>query len=528
MVKTIWNYCRYSGDYFNIQMNTNPWKEGNNMKNAKQPIPFLLATLLVASALISCGESTPSSIETDAIVKPGDGTTTEAITEPAPPSDGLEDIDMGGWELKICNVSPENLTWANMTILVDKETGDILDDAIFRRNSELCERFNMDIKVDDNKDVPSTIRKLVTAGDPEFSIYVCQEGQLSSYVPYTTDWSSIPHLSLDQPWWNPDATSVYNILDKQVALAGNMTLTAISRAVCMVFNKDIWKTYGNADINLYDLVTDNKWTLDKYLEISHMVKKDLNGDGVMDAQDLYGLNMGRGFKGYIASFLAGSGMNFTEKNADGENIFTLHQNERGLGLMFKLVDALSDDGYYYNEDTTCHSFMPADFFKNSHALFTQGVPHDIYKLRDMQDDIGILPMPKYDENQEKYYAAAWGGAVWTLSKTFDMEKAEYLGTALEAMSFATYRDIIPVYKEVALKTKTARDNESEKMLDIIFDSIYFDFGTNIMYDAVFAPGFLTSIWKKKSTDVIVSSIEKDIKKIDKYINDLTEAVKKID
>lgn len=106
----------------------------------------------------------------------------------------------------------------------------------------------------------------------------------------------------------------------------------------------------------------------------------------------------------------------------------------------------------------------------------------------MNDDIGILPMPKYDEAQENYKSAAWGGAVWTLSRTFDMADAEKLGSALEAMSFYGYRDVIPVYKEVALKTKTTRDNESADMLDIIFGTIYFDFGTNIMYDAVFAGG----------------------------------------
>ena len=143
----------------------------------------------------------------------------------------------------------------------------------------------------------------------------------------------------------------------------------------------------------------------------------------------------------------------------------------------------------------------------------------------MNDDIGILPMPKYDESQDSFYSAAWGGAVWTLSKTFDKaddNAVRCMGTVLDAMAWHTEKEIIPIYKEIALKTKTARDDESADMLDIIFGSIYFDFGTNIVYDAVIADTVLAAIWKKKSSDSIVSSIDKNLTKINKFIADINE------
>ena len=188
--------------------------------------------------------------------------------------------------------------------------------------------------------------------------------------------------------------------------------------------------------------------------------------------------------------------------------------------MTKLIDAAGMNGFTYNTMDHVHSASPADFFENGHALFSQRVPNDIYKLRDMEDDIGILPMPKYDASQENYIAAAWGGAVWTLPKTFDTADADNLGIVLEAMSYATYHEVVPVYKEIALKTKTARDNESEEMLDIIFDNVYFDFGTNIMYDAVIADTFLTDIFNSGSSGIIISSMEKALPVIQKYMDDI--------
>ena len=76
-----------------------------------------------------------------------------------------------------------------------------------------------------------------------------------------------------------------------------MTLTAVSRAVSIVFNKRIWNEYGDPSQRLYDLVYDNEWTIDKFIELSRSVCSDLNGDTVWNEDDLYGMFMGRGFKG---------------------------------------------------------------------------------------------------------------------------------------------------------------------------------------------------------------------------------------
>ncbi|MBQ3255839.1 MAG: hypothetical protein IJA67_00280 [Oscillospiraceae bacterium] len=481
----------------------------------------ITASVLLAGQLLSiasCGGEI--AVETQA-VDTGIVTETEAVTEEAY---SMPEVNMNGWELSILNYDETGLTWANTRICVEQADGDILNDALYNRNLLLRETFNCDISVKEVNDVANHVENLVLAGDNTYDIFVRSESNsVASYLPFVIDWNEIPHLQLDQPWWNPDATSVYNIGGIQAALAGNMSLSAVSRAVCMVFNKNVWTQYGDPDMNLYQLVEDNTWTVDRFLEITKSVSQDLNGDGKMDSQDLYGLNMGRGFKGYIASVLTGAGLNFTQLDTDGNLQFTLHTNEKSLSLVTKLMDALSDDGFYYNEDTSVHGFAPSDFFKNGHALFTQGVPHDIYKLRDMNDDIGILPMPKLNESQVKYYAAAWGGAVWTLSKTFDMEYADNLGILLDAMSYVTYRDVIPVYKEIALKAKTTRDDDSAAMLDIIFDSIYFDFGTNIMYDPLLANTFLVDLWRKKSSDAVVSTAEKYMPKIEKFIEDLYEA-----
>ncbi len=488
----------------------------------KKHLTLLLVLSMLTGLCASCGGTTTET-ETTATVN----TTAETETE-TELTDGLPETDMGGYTLAIYNYTEGSISWANTRILVAELTGDVLNDALYNRQAAIEERFNCKITADETDVTINLLKTNVTAGDATYAVYAVDEGNTLPALPYITAWDNIPYLQLDKQWWNPDATAVYNILNKQIALAGNISLSAVSRAVCMVFNKNIYNEYFAGEDTLYDIVAQNEWTVDRYLTITDTVHADLDGDGAYTKEDLYGLNMGRGFKGYIASFLCGSDMNFTTADSEGNQSFTLHQNEKGIGLLQKLVDKLGGAGYYYNEDKSVHGFQPADFFSSGHALFTQGVPNDIYKLRDMEDDIGIVPMPKYDAAQEKYTAAAWGGATHMLAKTFDMAEGDNLGILLEAMSFAGYFDVIPQYKEIALKTKTARDSESADMLDIIFSSIYFDFGTNILYDGVLAESFLADIWNKKSSDAIVSSMEKHLPKIEKYIADLNKMIAEIE
>ena len=338
---------------------------------------IILGAMLLS--MIACGEQDTQTPMSDTV--PATEEVTTAETEPAYT---LPEKDMAGWTLSIMNSTEDSLTWANTRITVTEQDGDVLNDAIFNRNADLMEKYNFTLSVEEIpfSNIPATLKKNVMAGDDVYQIYSMNEGAIASYLSNIADWNNIPGMNLDDIWWNPNATSVYNIAGKQTALAGNMTLSAVSRAVCMVFNKNIWTQYGDPDVNLYSLVENHAWTVDRYLEIASSVSADLNGDGKMDVNDLYGLNMGRGFKGYIGFFLTSAGVRFT-KEIDGVQTFTLISDEIGINLMTKLVDAMEQVGYYYNEDTSVDSFAPSDFFKNGHALFTQGVPHDIYKLRDM-------------------------------------------------------------------------------------------------------------------------------------------------
>lgn len=485
----------------------------------KRQIALLLALLCT---LPGCAKE-PAPVET---------TATSDTTTPAPVetelTDNLPEKDMDGAELHMLNTAGDSLSWADVRVLAEKLDGEVVNDGLYNRQKTIEERFNATMSQEEagHGDIINLTKTMVSAGDTAYQAVFAAESGYGGMLPYVVSWNDIPYLQYTERHWNPGATSIFEIDGKQTALAGNVSLSVVSRAVCMVFNKRIFADHFTGE-SLYEQVENNTWTLDIWLRYATSVGTDLDGDGAWTAADLYGMNMGRGFKGYIASFLGASGYHFTTNDAAGLPVFTMHTDENTLNLVQKLMDIMTTgEGYYYNEDTSSHGFAPADLFSGGHTLFTQGVPHDIYKLREMEDDLGILPMPKLNEAQEQYYAASWGGHVLMLPKTVepDGEVGENLGILLEAMSFAGYYDLLPLYKEVALKSKTARDEESAAMLDIIYASTTFDFGTNILYDSVITPEILEVLWQKKDPSIIVSTCTAKEKKLAEYTDKMMTAV----
>ena len=67
---------------------------------------------------------------------------------------------------------------------------------------------------------------------------------------------------------------------------------------------------------------------------------------------------------------------------------------------------------------------------------------------------------------------------------------------LEALACESYKSVVPAYYEIALKTKYTRDEDSARMLDIIFENRVFDLGDTIwcteLRDGVFEGMFMNN------------------------------------
>ena len=98
-------------------------------------------------------------------------------------------------------------------------------------------------------------------------------------------------------------------------------------------------------------------------------------------------------------------------------------------------------------------------------------------MRNMPQEYGVVPIPKYSENQATYRSQMHDGfTVICIPTTVQGDRLHELSALLEAMGSTSYNLVRPVYYETTLRTKIAQDPQSSEMMDLIINNIYLDAG----------------------------------------------------
>jgi hypothetical protein len=143
-------------------------------------------------------------------------------------------------------------------------------------------------------------------------------------------------------------------------------------------------------------------------------------------------------------------------------------------------------------------------------------------LRAMETDFGILPYPKFDEKQEAYYTRLGGGDLFFTGITSTKEDLERTSAILEAMACDSLKTVVPAYYDIMLKTKLARDEESEEMIDYIIDQRVFDW-VDVIWVSEIRDGPLNDMFVKKSNTLVSLNESKLTSIFDKKRDSMVEA-----
>lgn len=481
------------------------------MKN--RILSALLALFSILS--VSCGGGEPDPVTTT------DGNDTTAPEE-TQRTDGLPDTDMNGFTLNILHHDNSWLTWAKIDLTADEENGDLINDAIYKRNMYIEDRFNCNLNIVGVPQVANVFKEVVLSGDGSYDIIMQYGINVCGNIEYLSDMNNLSYVNFDADYWNPNATGIFRVGDKQIAAAGNFTLSYMSGSACLLFNKQIYDDLRIAD-DPYELVRQGKWTVDKFYEIAKQGIADLNGDTQITAlDDRKGVT--GALRGYYNMLMAGANVRYFEMDKDNYPYFALAENESSINFLQHLLDLATSEPEVFMHDnvTNVWDSMPTLGFEDGGSLFGYYHIFGVTNLRDMQDDFGILPAPMRDENQDKYYSYTNIGEIATLPRSFDPSRADYVGMLMEAMCFYSQENIVPTYKEVVVQTKTTRDEESVEMLDYVFDGISFDYGVVVLANDT-SNVLMTDVFRPKAT-TLVSKLTTMKSKLDAQIGTIIDAV----
>ncbi len=315
---------------------------------------------------------------------------------------------------------------------------------------------------------------------PRYFYGIVEEGNLIDLNTLGIDFS--------KPWWDNGLKDLSICNELYYALGDINTYDNDGTFVCF-FNKDLLsEKYGEEEVEkIYELAANGEWTFDKLKSYVEGFGED-NGDGVRDEFDTYGLMTETS---NIYQTLIASGHKIIEKNAQDEPEFAL-QDERVYRVITDTVELYQKsndvlvanlDVYEskYGDGSDLYEKTVINGFKEGRGLFyICGLIHLPY-LAEMDDDFGILPIPKFEDTQEDYHSTMSPDTSSTLFVTdngrdFSGNDGKYLGIILDALGAYSKDYLTPEYYDKQLKRKNAPDPDSADMLDIIFENRTFDLG----------------------------------------------------
>lgn len=477
-----------------------------------------LIALLLCAGVTACGSESTTITDTQSVS--GNADITE-VTEPRWKDALPEDTDLGGAEIIIHSRGD-----VDTEIDVAEEDGDVLNDAIYQRNRALEERLNCTIGVfagegwQDYGSELTRIRASISSGDNAWQIVAIWGINCSSLVLANCfyDLSDMQYIDETAPWWNQAVVRELTIGGGRYFMTGDLAFeTMLGGAYVMFVNDTLCQQYDLESIPA--LVNAGTWTIDKMAELAKFAAVDLDGSGVMDDKDQYGL---------ILDTYNSSDSFYTSADIhqirieDGLPVYT-PDVERVSTLMEKIYPL------YYGGEENGSIMLDVDLqvnkFVNGQAMMIiRELSTAASELRDMKDDYTIVPMPKLDEAQENYLVAGYNGAaLWGIPS--DNPDTETASIVMEAMAAASHYEITPVYFKTCLQEKYARNEETLEMLDLIRSSLYLD-AEFLWSGALNRTGYivrdLISSKKSDAASTIAKSEKKTIKAIEKTIEQLEE------
>ena len=270
---------------------------------------------------------------------------------------------------------------------------------------------------------------------------------------------SAPFLDLSQPYFDAASVEAATAGHKTYAVAGPASFEETSLSA-VFFNRDLMERY-NLDLP-YQSVYNGSWTWDAFFRYCAAVS-DINGS---EGTSLHSFSTQYAAKNMPGNVFISCGGKFVDAPLNTTPSVHFSQDDSALA---EIITRLYSDPHA-NKDTSAGVSQ----FHSGNSLFLLDRLYLMSWMPNSSQNWGILPMPKYSEEQPDYISLTDETSLF-----FAIQKntvnAEMASVVLSALNAASYGILTDAYVDLAIND-LLRDNDSANMLEIIAHSRTYDFG----------------------------------------------------
>lgn len=422
----------------------------------KKSLVVFFSCLFTVFPLVACGKLPENSNVP--------GTTTGKTTENDPYAEYdwttfEEDtsVRLLNWEGRLWNtLSKVDYTQSDLS-------GDKVENAIYGRNRLVEERMNVTLKVVESANTLNDYRIVISGGDQLYDAVFLKNYDIPTCISEGTlaNLYAIPELDLSRDWWSPQFNSNLVFDGRLYMAATSLHLMSFEQTIATYFNRVIYQNHGY-DNTLYEVVQSGKWTFETmYRYMTEL--SNLNGDETYNetGKSIFGCATFGDWLGVLSSNVG----SVIALDKDGQPTYI---GPSGVSEYFdKIYEWFTPEGMQIGKSDN-YDMM----FHDRCAVFSLISFGNARVFRDMEDQYGILPSPKFTESAD--YRSPMGASLILVVPAGSTTTGK-TALVLDALSYVSYTSVYPVYYE-SLCYGGRTNPEDIAMIEIIEKSRWADLG----------------------------------------------------
>ena len=442
----------------------------------KKLLCMLLALLMLVALLVACANDQGTE----------DGTKGEQKEQETGDPNYTDEVPELSFGDEIITILSKDKMGVNDEFYAESNTdtqSDVVAHAVYTRNMEIEDRLDVKLEMLLEEEPVSKHSTAIKGGSADYDIvadstYLAIQAVLKGEFLNLRD---IQYIDLDKYYWTQGYNDIVSFGEnnKQYLASGALALSMFRYMFVTVYNREVFEDLGETD--LYEVVNNGEWTLDYQNQIIADRYQDTGTTvGKKDDRDMYGLITGDTVS--VDPYCVAANVQLVSKNEDGEWFYNTEQFARTVDLCEKVQALYKNASTYVFKTATYDDTGKTDIVEAFAASKSMMATVQVFALEtnvgDLAEfDYGIAPMPKFDANQTNYatYVQDQVTAIGISSSIADEDTMAMMGAVLECMASKSYATVVDAYYSTALSYQYLQNPESKEMLDLIYNSLTFDF-----------------------------------------------------
>ena len=479
----------------------------------KKILCLMIVAVFILETLISCGHQNLIEETTDpSVTVTQEPAKIDSKTTVLP--NHFEEGRHSGTTLKIYAAKFYNGSVIVQQCPLEEREGDVIDQSL-RERDRLFESFfgvNLQYRLEDYDEgwvMRDKIANNVYADSNEFDLVFGSMFRMTGI--HSNGWShnlaDIDMLDLEKNWWSQNARNAFTFNGNIYFSTGDITTRYFSAPVVMEANVGLLRNNGINIEDIYQLVDDQKWTIEELHKLIQGYGTDIDNDGIPEQTGLTQSGTG------LHVLVYGCGGQFITRDEQG-----IPELNNSAGLI-DIIDAVTAKFTTNGTLDVYYGVAPLErnLFFYGKALFATNTLCNLVDVSLHDFETTFLPMPKYNEEQANYYSNInpYISTGIFIPKTLPADQTNrvgYLADGLAAIS--KYTSSEEMYSRIIQYQKATSPKAREMLILCVENSQFelaevFDWGMNVTISVNNA--IQNNASAKSTLDAVKESVDRKIR-----------------